>query len=65
MWSEVKFCVVWFKFGVVTFSILSSESPIDIHNKILDVLVTTLTVFCMKNTLNGFEMFLKKNILLR
>ena len=52
---------------VVIFSILSSasESPIDFHDKTLDVKVKNLKCFYMKNILNYFVMFLKKNILLR
>ena len=47
------------------FSILSSENPIDFHDKTLVVSVKNLKDFCMKNILNNFVVFLKKNILSR
>ena len=47
---------------VVIFLINSSKSRIDFHDKSLDMILRNLKSFYVKNILNDFWMFLKKNI---
>ena len=52
-------------FNVVIFSMLSSESPIDFHNKIVDVSVKNLKYFLYEKYIILFCNIPEKNIFLR